>query len=299
MTPSYLELHKQGLLEKRAQEAIKRLGSCNLCPWLCKIDRTGADANGTCRTGRYAKIASYNSHFGEESSLVGWGGSGTIFFSSCNMHCVFCQNYEISQLREGHTVNAEQLAEIMLKLQEVGCHNINFVSPSHVVAQILEALVIAAERGLTIPLVYNTGGYDSIPTLRLLDGVIDIYMPDIKYMDAATALLLSGVKGYPQVVKAAITEMHRQVGDLVIDDNGVAVRGLLVRHLVLPENLAGTADAMEFLAKKISRQTCVNVMDQYYPSHKASKYPPMDRRITQDEFENAVSDAKKAGLRIL
>ncbi|MDI6815786.1 MAG: radical SAM protein [Actinomycetota bacterium] len=295
MVAGYVELYKKGILEARAEKALAALEACELCPWACGVDRTAGE-NGVCRTGRDAIVSSFGPHFGEERPLVGRGGSGTIFFASCNMRCLFCQNYDISQLRHGRATSAEELAKMMLDLQDSGCHNINFVTPSHVVAQTLEALVIAARRGLRVPLVYNTGGYDSLEALALLDGVVDIYMPDIKYMDAAIAKRLSGIKDYPGVVKAAVREMHRQVGDLVVDERGIAVRGLLVRHLVLPEGLAGTPETMKFLAQEVSRDTYVNVMDQYYPCYKAHDNPPLDRRVTKQEFTAAVDAALAAGL---
>lgn len=291
----YVELYKKGILEARAEKALAALEVCELCPWACGVDRTAGD-KGVCCTGRDAIVSSFGPHFGEERPLVGRGGSGTIFFASCNMRCLFCQNYDISRLRHGRAASADQLAKMMLDLRDSGCHNINFVTPSHVIAQILEALVIAARRGLGAPLVYNTGGYDSLEALALLDGVVDIYMPDIKYMDAATAKRLSGIKDYPGVVKAAVKEMHRQVGDLVVDERGIAVRGLLVRHLVLPEGLAGSPEAMKFLAEEVSKDTYVNVMDQYYPCYKAHDNPPLDRRITKEEFTAAVDAALAAGL---
>lgn len=295
LIPGYLKLYENGILEERVEEATNHLESCGLCPRNCQVDRI-AGGRGICKLGRDSLVASFGPHFGEERPLVGMGGSGTIFFSSCNMRCVFCQNYDISQLRDGNEASAEELASIMLKLQSYGCHNINLVSPSHVVAQILEALVIATEKGLSVPLVYNTGGYDSVDTLKLLDGVVDIFMPDIKYMDASVAERLSGVKNYPEVVKHAVKEMHRQVGDLVFNEHGVAERGLLVRHLVLPGNLAGTRDVVTFLAEEISRNTYVNVMDQYYPCYKAFDNPPLNRRTTRSEFQSAVEMAKDAGL---
>lgn len=295
MAARYLKLSKTGQLAKRAEEALERLEACDLCPWACKVDRT-AGKTGVCKTGRDVLVASYGPHFGEEQPLVGRSGSGTIFFSSCNMRCVFCQNYDISQLREGSSGSAEKLADTMLYLQDLGCHNINFVSPSHFIAQILEALAVAAKRGLHVPLVYNTGGYDGVDALRLLDGVVDIYMPDIKYMDASVAERLSGVKDYPKVVKAAVKEMHRQVGELMLDERGIATSGLLVRHLVLPENNAGSKEVMKFLAGEISRETYVNIMDQYYPSFKSFDYPPLDRRINKSELTAALAAAKEAGL---
>lgn len=295
MAAGYVELYKKGILEKRAETALAALAACELCPWACGVDRTAGE-NGVCRTGRDAIVSSFGPHFGEERPLVGRGGSGTIFFASCNMRCLFCQNYDISQLRHGREAGADELAKMMLDLEDSGCHDINFVTPSHVIAEILEALVIAARRGLRVPLVYNTGGYDSLEALTLLDGVVDIYMPDIKHIDATIAKRLSGIKDYPRVVKAAVKEMHRQVGDLVVDERGIAVRGLLVRHLVLPEGLAGTPEAMSFLAEEVSRETYVNVMDQYYPCYKAHDNPPLDRRITKEEFTAAVDAALAAGL---
>jgi putative pyruvate formate lyase activating enzyme len=241
-------------------------------------------------------VASFHAHFGEEAPLVGSHGSGTIFFSWCNLRCLFCQNYEISQLGEGEAITPDTLAMMMLVLQQRGSHNINLVSPSQVVPPILEALELAVEYGLTIPLVYNTGGYDALATLALLDGIVDIYMPDMKYADAAIAQELSGIKDYPAHNRAAVKEMHRQVGDLATDENGVATRGLLVRHLVLPEGLAGTADVVQFLATEISPSTYLNIMDQYRPCHKAHTRPPLDRPLTRQEYRQAVDLALAAGL---
>jgi putative pyruvate formate lyase activating enzyme len=229
---------------------------------------------------------------------VGTGGSGTIFFAWCNLKCQFCQNADISQLGNGHEVEPEELARMMLSLQSQGCHNINFVSPSHVVPQILAGLLIAAQAGLRLPLVYNTGGYDSLKTLALLDGVVDIYMPDIKYADADVARRYSRISNYPAVNQAAVKEMHRQVGDLVTDGGGVAQRGLLIRHLVLPERLAGTAEIVRFLRDEISPNTYINVMQQYRPCHLAHQLPALDRRITNQEYSEAVRLAQEAGLRL-
>ena len=231
-----------------------------------------------------------------KSAARTWLGSGTIFFAWCNLKCQFCQNYEISQLGEGREAQPQEIATMMLDLQEAGCHNINFVSPSHVVAQILAAVAIAAEAGLRVPLVWNTGGYDSLTALQLLDGVVDIYMPDLKYADAKIAQRLSKAKDYPAVNRAAVKEMHRQVGDLVMDERGVAQRGLLVRHLVLPEGLAGTAEVARFLAQEISRDTYVNVMAQYRPCYRASQIPSLDRSITRAEYAEAVAVCRAAGL---
>jgi putative pyruvate formate lyase activating enzyme len=243
-----------------------------------------------------ARVSSYFAHFGEEDCLRGWRGSGTIFFSHCDMRCQYCQNYEISILGEGRDIEPEDLARMMLELQSEGCHNINFVSPTHVVPQILAALAIAVEAGLRLPLVYNTGGYDAVETLQLLDGIVDIYMPDAKYADAEVARKYSKVRDYPAVNQAAIKEMHRQVGDLFIGPDGLARRGLLVRHLVLPGGLAGTAEVMHFLAQEVSPNTYVNIMDQYRPVYKARELPPLDRTLRWEEYEAAVEAARAAGL---
>jgi putative pyruvate formate lyase activating enzyme len=241
-------------------------------------------------------VSSFGPHFGEEAPLVGKQGSGTIFFTNCNLHCVYCQNYDISQLGEGNPVGSEELAGMMLSLQAKGCHNINLVSPTHVVPLILEALELAAGRGLYLPLVYNTGGYDSLETLALLDGVVDIYMPDMKYSAAGTGEQLSGVKEYPQINKAAVKEMHRQVGDLQLDGQGVAQRGLLVRHLVLPDRLAGTENVVQFLAQEVSSNTYLNIMAQYRPCYKAFDIPQLARPISKQEYIEAVALAHQQGL---
>ncbi|MCL4535025.1 MAG: 4Fe-4S cluster-binding domain-containing protein [Bacteroidetes bacterium] len=294
--PAYLDLYRSGELARRVERARRGLARCVLCPRVCAVDRLAGE-RGKCRTGRRAVVWSCHPHFGEEPPLVGQGGSGTIFFSACNLECIYCQNYEISQLDEGSEVTDDQLASMMLRLQAMGCHNINLVSPSHVVAQILAALLVAVERGLRLPLVYNTGGYDSLVALRLLDGVVDIYMPDMKYADAATGERLSGVAHYPPVNRRAVQEMHRQVGDLEVDERGVARRGLLVRHLVLPGGLAGTEEIVGFLAREISPNTYVNVMDQYHPCHKAHRIAPLARPTMVAEYLEAVHLARRAGLR--
>ena len=255
-----------------------------------------AEARGECGTTQRAEVASFGPHFGEESPLSGRRGSGTIFFTHCNLACVYCQNYTISQQGEGRAVTAEELAEIMLSLQKKGCHNINLVSPTHVVPQILEALEIAVPNGLKLPLVYNTGGYDSLETLKLLDGVIDIYMPDMKYSDAGVGKRLSGVADYPAVNRAAVKEMHRQVGDLQMDGAGIAVRGLLVRHLVLPHGLAGTGDTMRFLAREISPETYLNVMAQYRPCYRACDTHDLSHPLNGTEFREAIGMAQREGL---
>jgi len=293
--PAYLKLLESGELNRRVTEAYQHLESCDLCAWKCGVNRRAGEL-GVCRTGEKARVSSYGPHFGEEAPLRGWGGSGTIFFARCNLRCQYCQNYEISQTDSGVEVEPEDLAEIMLRLQALGCHNINLVSPSHVVAQILAAVLIAAQAGLRLPLVYNTGGYDSMESLHLLDGVIDIYMPDMKYADPEIAKRYSRIPDYPRVNQAAVREMYRQVGDLQIDNNGIAVRGLLVRHLVLPNNLAGTEEIVNFLAKEISPNTYLNIMAQYYPTYRAHLYPEINRRITAEEYQAAIRAAHRAGL---
>jgi putative pyruvate formate lyase activating enzyme len=291
---AYLQLLRSGELASRVRSAYDRLTDCDLCGWECSIDRR--ERTGACKTGVEAIVASYGPHHGEEDPLRGWAGSGTIFFSWCNLRCQFCQNYDISQKGHGRAVTPEQLAVIMLELQEQGCHNINFVSPSHVVAQILAAVLIATREGLSLPLVYNTGGYDSPVALSLLDGVIDIYMPDIKYADAKVAKKYSKIPNYPAVNQAAVKEMHRQVGDLVLDEDGIAQRGLLVRHLVMPGDLAGTRKVAQFLAQGVSSDTYINVMGQYRPCYKAGRYPELNRPPTRPELEQARHAMLAAGL---
>ena len=292
--PLYVKLLHSGELKRRVREAYRRLEACDICARECGVNRRRT--TGVCRTGDRAVVYSYHSHFGEEAPLVGQHGSGTIFFSWCNLLCQYCQNYETSQQGVGREVEPEELAVMMLHLESVGCHNINLVSPSHVVPQILGGLLIAAEAGLRLPLVYNTGGYDSLKTLRLLDGIIDIYMPDTKYADQEVAQRYSKVQRYPQVNRAAIREMHRQVGELILDEEGIAQRGLLVRHLVLPGGLAGTAEIVRFLAEEISKNTYLNVMGQYRPCYRAQSLPPLNRTITHDEYADAVELAHRAGL---
>jgi putative pyruvate formate lyase activating enzyme len=293
--PVYLKLLRSGELRTRVAQAYQHLSICDVCARGCKVDRRAGQI-GVCRTGEQAKVSSYGPHLGEEDPLRGWRGSGTIFFTRCNLKCQFCQNHDISQTDAGYEVEPEQLASIMLELQAQGCHNINLVSPSHVVPQIMAGVLIAAQAGLNLPLVYNTGGYDSMAMLKLLDGVVDIYMPDMKYADAETARRYSKISNYPQVNQAAVREMHRQVGDLQMNEMGLAARGLLVRHLVLPENLAGTDQLVHFLATEISPNTYLNLMDQYRPAYKAHHFPELNRRITSDEYEAAVKMAHDAGL---
>jgi len=296
LEPAYLRLHRTGELSERARQAVERLRSCDLCPRNCRVDRTLSAKGAVCRTGRRAVVHAAFPHHGEERPIRGTGGSGTIFFSSCNLRCLYCQNWEISWRCEGREVDAEDLAGLMLDLQARGCENVNLVSPSHVVAQVLEALDLAAGKGLRLPIVYNTGGYDAPRALALLDGVIDVYMPDMKYADSEVARRLSHVAGYAEGNRTAVREMHRQVGDLVLDERGLARRGLLVRHLVLPGGLAGTDEVLRFVAREISPRTWVNLMAQYRPCFRATGSPPLDRRPTRDELREALAAARRHGL---
>jgi putative pyruvate formate lyase activating enzyme len=293
-TPAYLRLSYDSLAEK-VRSAGEMLKSCTLCPRECRVDRT-AGKLGFCRTGDKPFVSSWGPHFGEEKPLVGRRGSGTIFFGHCNLGCIFCQNDSISHLGEGSEMSFDALAGVMLELQSMGCHNINLVTPTHQMPMILRSLSIAASAGLKVPVVYNCGGYESLEAIRLLDGVVDIYMPDFKYADPDRAMKYSKAGDYPQAAKAALREMHRQVGDLAKDGHGIALRGLLVRHLVLPEDVAGTAGVMRFIAEEISRNTYVNIMDQYRPCFQAYQHPPLDRRLTNSEFAQAVKVALGAGL---
>lgn len=293
--PAYVEALRQSVLRARAAQAKAAMDCCTLCPRQCRVNRAAGET-GYCRTGAQAKVAGYNAHFGEEAPLVGRHGSGTIFFSHCNLLCNFCQNYEISHQGEGREVTDRQLADMMLHLQSVGCHNINLVTPSHVIPQILGALSLAAEEGLTIPLVYNSGGYDRVTSLQLLDGIVDIYMPDFKFWDTSIAEQTCHAPDYPQVARAALLEMHRQVGDLTLDKNGLVQRGLLVRHLVLPHGLAGTRMIMRFIASQISTNTYVNVMPQYRPCGRAHEVPALATPLTAKEFAEALQEAEQEGI---
>ncbi len=298
--PAYLRLYESGELERRVERALEALKSCEVCPRDCGVDRL-ADKFAVCKTGRYAVVGSYFAHFGEEDCLRGSKGSGTIFFSGCNLRCVFCQNFDISWQLRGTPAPAEKLAAMMLELQAEGCHNINFVTPEHVVPQIIEALPLAIEGGLRLPLVYNTSAYDSMESLELLDGVVDIYMPDFKYWDSEMARKYSKAPDYPEAARRAIKEMHRQVGELVTDEEGLAQRGLMIRHLVMPEQIAGTREVMRWIAQELSPHTYVNVMAQYYPAGKVSRqeYPEINRRLTSPEYEAALDEAGRAGLKRL
>lgn len=251
---------------------------------------------GECKTGYLASISSYGPHFGEESPLSGCKGSGTIFFSGCNLHCVYCQNYDISQNNTGSQLDSQEIAQIMIKLQEFGCHNINLVSPTHVVPQIIESIMIASKMGLHLPIVYNSGGYDSLEMIKLLNNIIDIYMPDMKYADNKSGLRYSKVNNYWQINQAVVKEMHQQVGDLILDSNKIALRGLLIRHLILPNDIAGSKKIIEFIADQISIETYVNIMDQYRPLYKADHFPELRRQIRKDEYMEMIDFALKAGL---
>jgi len=295
MGATYLRTYKEGILQERIETALSILTSCVLCPRNCNVNRLN-DERGVCRTGRHAAVSSYGPHFGEEEPLVGRGGSGTIFFTHCSLCCVFCQNYDISHQGKGYEVKPSSLAAIMLQLQERGVHNINFVTPSHVVPQILETLPLAIDAGLNVPLIYNSSGYDSAATLALLDGIFDIYMPDLKFADADIADRYCKAPDYPETARAAVKEMHLQVGDLEMDENGVAVRGLLVRHLVMPEDKAGTGKLMEFLADEVSKNTYVNIMDQYRPCGDAARFAELGRAITGAEYWQALQAARDAGI---
>ena len=293
---AYLTLYRSGELQARAATARQRMKSCVLCANRCKVDRRVSPEGARCRTGANAVVSSVGPHHGEERPISGRRGSGTIFFGWCNLHCVFCQNFQISQRGEGREMSDATLAAQMLALQAAGCHNINFVSPSHVIPQILGALTIAAGQGLTLPLVYNSGGYDSREGLELMQGVIDIYMPDMKFADSEVARPFLGVSDYAEVNRGAVREMHHQVSDLVLGETGLAQRGLLIRHLVLPDNLAGTDAILTFIASKISRATYLNLMNQYRPCSHASAYPALGRRPTHAELRQAWALARQLGL---
>jgi len=291
---SYEDLYKKGKLEQIRDTLINRMKSCDLCPRNCKVNRLEGEL-GFCRTGRHAKVNSFFLHFGEEPELVGRGGSGTIFLSYCNLGCIYCQNYNLSHLGEGTITSPEELAKMMISLQNIGAENINFVTPTHVIAQIIEALIIAIDKGLTLPLVYNCGGYESEIILKELEGVFDIYMPDIKYSDNTVAAKYSHAPDYWEIVKAAVKEMYRQVGDLVVE-KGVAKIGLLIRHLVLPNKLAGSEAVFDFIKEKLSVDAYVNIMAQYHPCYEAFQYDEISRKITPEEYSQAVKYAHSIGL---
>ncbi|MBV5317281.1 MAG: radical SAM protein, partial [Desulfobulbaceae bacterium] len=289
-------LFHSGQLQKRVDTARRMLGRCVLCPRRCRVNRL-ADEIGFCATGALARIASYGPHFGEEQPLVGTRGSGTIFLAGCNLHCCFCQNYEISQGGEpGQNVDACGFAAIMLELQAMGCHNINLVTPGHVIPQILEALVIALEDGLHLPLVFNCNGYESTAALALLNGVIDIYMPDFKFWRSETAVRYVGAPDYPERARAALVTMHRQVGELVLGSDGCARSGLLVRHLLMPGMIDETSKILGFIANHLSADTYVNIMAQYHPCGQAYQFAELRRTITAVEYRQALEIARSLGL---
>jgi putative pyruvate formate lyase activating enzyme len=293
--PSYIKTFENGLLKEKIDQAYKILKSCTICPRRCKVNRL-SDERGICKTGKQAEVASFDPHFGEEAPLVGTNGSGTIFFTHCNLLCNFCQNFDISHQGIGKEVNDKQLAHMMLTLKESGCHNINFVTPSHVIPQILSALDIAVQKGLNVPLIYNSGGYDSVESLKILEEVFDIYMPDFKFWDPKISELTCDAPDYPEIARLALIEMHRQVGDLIIDENGIAQRGVLIRHLVLPDHLAGTRDIMKFIANKISKNSYVNIMAQYRPCGNVSEIRQLNRHLDGNEFKEALRIAQKEGI---
>jgi putative pyruvate formate lyase activating enzyme len=297
--PSYLALHASGELHDRAQRALALLEDrCRVCPRLCKVDRLN-DQPGLCRVGRHAVVASHFAHFGEEDCLRGVRGSGTIFFSGCNLRCVFCQNHEISWQLQGERVTPRRLSRMMLELQELGCHNINWVTPEHVVPQILEALPLAVGAGLRLPTVYNTSAYDSPESLELMDGVVDVYMPDFKLWSAELTRRYLAKRDYAEVARHSVIEMKRQVGDLVVDEHGMARRGLLVRHLVMPGLVDETEAILRFIATELGPGTYVNLMAQYYPAGRTSEFPEIDRHLHRSEFERALEQADELGLRRL
>jgi len=297
--PAYLRLERSGELARRASQLYSIYRECRLCPRQCGVDRTRGE-KGFCSSTSRAKVFSAHPHFGEERPLVGRGGSGTIFFSNCNLLCVFCQNWEINHRGDGSPIGDEAIGRLMTDLQASGCHNVNLVTPTHILPNIIGGLRFAIARGLRVPLVYNCGGYERVEIIRLLDGIVDIYLPDFKYTDGAMAeKYSSGAAAYPERAAAAIQEMHRQVGELRVDERGIALRGLMIRHLVMPQNIAGTDKFVQFVATRLSRSTYVNIMDQYRPEHRARQFPEISRRITTAEYRQAVDWAKEAGLRRL
>jgi putative pyruvate formate lyase activating enzyme len=295
MKPCYLELYESGELDRRIEKLNAILTDCHLCPRECRVNRAQGE-KGDCKSARELMVSSIGPHFGEESELVGRGGSGTIFLSYCNLGCLYCQNFEISHLGQGKLTSTEELARGMLRLQSMGCHNINFVTPTHFTPQIVEGIKIAIEKGLKVPIVYNCGGYEKVETLKLLEGIVDIYMPDAKYSEADPAKKFSNAPDYFEVCKRALKEMHRQVGDLKVSEEGIAERGLLIRHLVLPNNMAGSKAILRFIAEKISEDSYVNIMPQYRPMYKASHYPEINRPPRLSEFNEAVKMAEQLGL---
>jgi len=283
-------------LQKRVEAAYRLLESCRVCPRECGVNRLKNDKLGFCRSGLNPVISSVSPHHGEEPPLSGTKGSGTIFLTNCNLRCAYCQNYPISQLGNGTERTPGELACQMIWLQEQGCHNLNLVTPTHFMPQILKALGVARERGFNLPVVYNTSGYESLEALRLLDGIVDIYLPDMRYSDDSVARTYSAAPHYPEINRAAVKEMFRQVGNLVLDEDGIATRGLIVRHLVLPNGLSGTREVMKFLAEEISKDVYISLMSQYFPAYKAHEFSKLSRRITSEEYEEAYHIMQKYGL---
>ena len=294
-TPIYLETYECGELDERIAQLWAALRACTLCPRECGVDRIKGE-RGYCKSDSQLMVSSVQPHFGEEDVLVGTHGSGTIFLTGCNLGCIYCQNYDISHLGHGRPMTEEELARGMLRLQDMGCHNINFVTPTHFTPQILKALKIGIEHGLRVPLVYNCGGYESTRTLELLNGIVDIYMPDLKYSDNEVAKKYSNAKDYVEVSQAAVKEMHRQVGDLSVDERAIAFRGLLIRHLVLPHGLAGSEAVFKFIATELTRESYVNIMAQYRPMYRACEHAELSRGITLREYQEALRSARKWGL---
>ena len=293
--PSYIALFEKGELNHRIQLLEEFLKECRLCPRECRVNRLNGEV-GYCKAPSELMVSSAFPHFGEEPPLVGYHGSGTIFLTHCNLRCVFCQNYDISHLGRGEPITPSEMAKAMFKLQEMGCHNINFVTPTHYAPQIIASLPEAIEMGLSLPIVYNCSGYESIEVIRLLDGVIDIYMPDAKYMDEKFSNQFSNAQDYPEVLRKVLKEMHRQVGDLKTNSKGIAERGLLIRHLVMPGGVASSEAVLKFIGEEISPHSYVNVMDQYRPEYKAYEYSEISRRITHKEYLEAIQMAKRFHL---
>ena len=291
-----LDSISQDALNNRIEAAYQLLESCRVCPRECGVNRLKNDKLGFCRSGLNPVISSVSPHHGEEPPLSGTKGSGTIFFTNCNLRCLYCQNYPISQLGNGAERTPGELACQMLWLQEQGCHNLNLVTPTHFMPQILKALGIARDRGFNLPIVYNTSGYEAVESLRLLDGIVDIYLPDMRYSDDKAALKYSIAPHYPEINRAAVKEMYRQVGNLAFDENGIAKRGIIIRHLVLPNGLSGTESIMKFLAEEISRDVYISLMSQYFPAYKANEHKELSRRTTTAEYNDACSTMEKYGL---
>jgi len=301
MEPGYLKLYESGELDERIEKLYKILESCELCPRKCKVNRLKGE-RGYCRSGEELIVSAIHPHFGEEDPLVGpgrffgAGGSGTIFLTNCNLGCIYCQNYEISHLGQGSPMSIEEVARGMILLQNMGCYNINFVTPTHFTPQLVKAIKAAIPKGLRIPIVYNCGGYENVETIKLLEGIVDIYMPDIKYSDSQNAKKYSNAPDYFERCKEAVKEMYRQVGDLKLDHRGIAERGLLIRHLILPNDLAGSWEVLKFIAEEISKDSYVNIMFQYRPMFKAKEYEELNRRPLLSEYNRAIDMALELGL---